>query len=95
MVPIAWANTIDKFYGGVLLQKILEMPLKTAISYDDAIRIFSDKQKEASDAGDYGSKPGQCGWYYANFVWYISNLGYHIELTGDEFESVGAAEIRT
>lgn len=71
------------------------MPKKKSISYEEAIRLFSDRQREAFDAGDYGSKPGQCGWYTRNFISYVSELGYHIELEGDEILPVGVSEVRT
>lgn len=95
LAPITWANTIDGAYDGNLLSEILRMPEKKPLSYDDAIKIFSEKKQEAFNAGDYGSKPGQYSWYSHNFVSYISDLGYHIEITCDELESFGVAEVRT
>ena len=95
LVPIAWAMSIDQSYKGNLLSKILEMPEKKPISYEEAVRIFSIRTREAFEARDLGSKPGQYQWYFKNFVRYITDLGYHIELTGDELEPFGAPEVRT
>lgn len=89
------AMCIDRFYERKLLVRILEMPDKNPISLAEAIDIIRNKEMEATRAGDEGMKPGQSSWYLHNFVQYISDLGYHIELTGDEFEPVGAvSEIR-
>lgn len=64
------------------------------MTYEEAIMLFDDRYNSAFQARDFGSKPGQCAWYFYHFVQYVSELGYHIELTGDEFESP-VAEIRT
>lgn len=48
--------------------------------------MASQKSSEAFDAHRLGYEPGECNWYFKNFVEWISSLGYHIELTGDEFE---------
>lgn len=85
---------IDKAYKGMLLCKILEMPKKQRLSYENAINIFSDRMFEALKAKDYGVKPGQSGWYPSHFVEYISYLGFHIELSGDEIESFPVIEVR-
>ena len=94
-VAVAWGITIDKACKGTLLQKILAMPKKHPITFDEAINVIVDKKEEAFRAKDYGMRPGQYGWYIYNFVGYISDLGYHIELTGDEIEPIGVSEIRT
>jgi hypothetical protein len=48
--------------------------------------MASGKHFEAFDAHRMGYQPGECNWYFKNFVEWVSSLGYHIELTGDEFE---------
>ena len=63
------------------------MKTKTPISFEDAVNLAHDEFFRASDAGRFGRDPGQCDWYYENFIDWISDQGYHIELTGDEFET--------
>lgn len=91
-VAISLADSIDVRCRGTLLSRILTMPVKNAISFDDAIRMAAAKRNEAFLAGSFGGKPGQFGWYADHFVEWISSLGYHIEITGDEFESYFVSE---
>lgn len=71
---------------GTLASQILSMPKKNPISFEDAINLVVDRQKEVFVTGQIGQEPGQYCWYYDHFVEWISSLGYHIELSGDEFE---------
>ena len=73
---------IDRKNRGTLLAKIIAMPKQKPISFDDAIRMVKQVYFEA----EIGHKPGQCTWFFANFVEWITSQGFHIELTGDEFE---------
>jgi hypothetical protein len=84
-LPIAFV--LEARYRGTLLSSILSMPPKRPLSFDDAMRMLSDKQSEAFKAGQYGDEPGHYGWYMLHFVEWISSLGYHIEITGEEFEA--------
>lgn len=62
------------------------MAKKNPITFETAIRMVSEKHREAFDARRFGDEPGQHGWYDLHFIEWMSELGYHIELTGDEFE---------
>ena len=84
-IEIETPESLDITYRGTLLSRILSMPVKTPIPFDDAIRLVAEKHTEAFDHSRFGDAPGQYGWYSNNFIEWISSLGYHIELTGDEF----------
>jgi hypothetical protein len=73
---------IDLNYKGALVSLIINMENKMPITFENAVRIASEKYFNS----DFGTKRGQSFWFTENFVKYISELGYHIELTGDEFE---------
>ena len=81
-------STIDDHYHGNLLLKISQMKKMTAITFEAAINLVSENQKEAFVIGNIGKEPGQYLWFSHNFIEFISSQGFHIELTGDEFVSV-------
>ena len=68
------------------------MPQGKPISFEKAANLVCDKFMEAFDARRIGIEPGECIWYYQNFVEWISSLGYHIEISGDEFEAVAMTD---
>lgn len=78
---------VDSYYRGCLLGKILEMPKRAPLTFEEAFLMLDSKHTECFDQRQYGSEPGQFGWYSKNFIEWISSEGYHIELTGDEFEA--------
>jgi hypothetical protein len=80
-------NYVSGVYRGTLLSAILAMPRKKPISFQTAAVLAYDESVKAFLARRIGNKPGECNWFYNNFVQWISEQGYHIELTGDEFES--------
>lgn len=84
VVQSTMAEAIDSGRA-TLLSDILAMPKKKDISFEEAIRIVSEKAEEAFFAKCFGPKTGSWHWFHDHFTTYISNLGYHIELTGDEF----------
>ena len=79
---------IDRKYRGGLLARILAMPKKRSIQFDEAIRM-AEKNFFSSKIGH---RRGETFWYMQNFVEWISELGFHIELTGDEFELPSAPQ---
>ena len=85
-IEVDMAPSIDFYYRGKMLSEILQMPLRSPISFHEALHMAWVKQGEACDATKFGSAVGHYNWYSQNFVNWISSLGYHIELTGDEFE---------
>jgi hypothetical protein len=87
MVYLEIPRIFDIRHRGTLLSKILAMPIKEPMAFEDAIRIADAKQSECFTACSFGDEMGQYGWYELHFVDWISNLGYHIEITGEEFES--------
>jgi hypothetical protein len=79
-------------YKGTLLSAILAMPCKQPISFQEAANLASAAKHKAVVAKKFGYKPGECFWFYRNFVQWISDQGYHIELTGDEFEAYALSD---
>ena len=79
-------------YSGTLLNEILSMPSGKPISFEQAVNLTCDKFYEPFGARRIGKEPGECNWYYKNFVAWISSLGYQIEITGDEFESAAMTD---
>lgn len=75
---------IEHYYRGTLLSKILHMPKKNALTFDDAVRMAGRKHLDATKVGHV---PGESHWFLSHFVEWISELGFHIELNGDEFEA--------
>jgi hypothetical protein len=64
------------------------MKKMTAITFEAAINLVSENQKEAFVIGNIGKEPGQYLWFSQNFIEFITSQGFHIELTGDEFVPV-------
>jgi hypothetical protein len=85
-------HMVEVGYRGTLLPKILSMPIKNPVSFETAVNLACDKWNDAISAGRIGYEPGECNWYYKNFVEWISELGFHIELTGDEFEGYAMSD---
>lgn len=85
-------SLISDAYKGTLLSEILVMPRKQAISFQDAAVLVHRAMHDAISARQFGYQPGQCSWFYHNFVQWISDQGYHIELTGDEFEAYALSD---
>lgn len=83
---------IDNRYRGTLLTVMLQMPPKSAITFDQAITLVSLKMSEAFDLRQLGNEPGHYNWYLNNFTEWISNQGFHIEISGDEFESYALSD---
>jgi len=79
---------INRMYRCELLSRVLGMPKKNPIDFDEAIQMVMDKFCNSEN----GHGRGQNLWYLKNFVEWISELGYHIELTGEEFSVVGQTE---
>jgi hypothetical protein len=91
-ISLELPQLIDRENNRNLLSKILNMPKNTPLGFNEAIAMVYEAQRQQFDASNFGSAPGQYGWYAENFVDWISSLGYHIELTGDEFEATVAQE---
>lgn len=72
---------VSQMYKGRLLFEILNMPRKSRISFDEAIRLATAKRIDA--IGRHAIE--EYVKYHENFIQFISDSGYHIELTGDEF----------
>ncbi len=87
-------DLIASSYRGSLSHHILSMPLKNPMSFETAILMVSDEFSRAVKARKCGYEPGECHWYYKNFVQWISDKGWHIELTGDEFELFSQAGLQ-
>ncbi len=65
-----------------MLTRILEMERKSPISFEEAIRLASQKW-----LAEYRALNGDgIEWLERNFVKWINSQGYHIEISGDEFE---------
>jgi len=76
-------DLLQTVYRGRLLSEILGMERKTAISFENAVRLLGDQIYEEF----WIKQSGRSRWYELNFVEWIADLGYHIEITGDEFEA--------
>jgi hypothetical protein len=72
----------DRHYKGELLVRILAMPPKTPLIFEDAVRLTGQKFNEALD----NNKIKEAQFFIYNFLEWISDSGYHIELTGEEFD---------
>lgn len=77
------AKSIEYYYRGTLISKILEMPKKTPVSFLNAVRVAGQEYFQSDKVGDARF---ETEWLLSHFVEWISELGFHIELTGDEFE---------
>lgn len=75
-------DLIDRVYHGELVSRILSMPPKKPIGFEDAIR----KAESKWFAAIFGGRMDDAQIYLQQFVEWISDRGYHIVLTGDEFE---------
>ena len=73
---------VDIACGRTLLADAIRMPKKTAVTFEEAIRMLSAERMFAF----YGHDFEFLNWLDENFVKWISEQGFHIELTGDEFE---------
>jgi hypothetical protein len=84
---------IDRAYSGRLLFEIVSMEPKSPISFEKAVNLIEVEFRRAVNSGQIGPEPGQCHWYYHNFVKYVSDQGYSVELTGDEFETASICSV--